>query len=69
MADYQETTLSGTAYTRASQVVIANPLNGVKAVSFMEEQVVNLCDEPVQQPGARVVPDDELMIPWSAANG
>ena len=22
-----------------------------------------------QQPGARVVPDNELMIPWSAANG
>lgn len=22
-----------------------------------------------EQPGARVVPDDELMIPWSAANG
>ena len=29
----------------------------------------DLWDWAVQQPGARVVPDDELMIPWSAANG
>ena len=29
----------------------------------------DLYDWAVQQPGARVVPDDELMIPWSAANG
>ena len=50
MSDYKETTLSGTAYTRASQVVIANPLNGVKAVSFMEEQVVNLGDEQLIRP-------------------
>ena len=29
----------------------------------------DLYDWAMQQPGARVVPDDELMIPWSAANG
>ena len=50
MPDYKETTLAGTAYTRAHQVVIANPLVGVKAVSFYEEQIVNLGDEQMQRP-------------------
>lgn len=47
MPDYKETTLAGTAYTRANQVVISNPLTGVKAVSFYEEQIVNLGDEQI----------------------
>ena len=29
----------------------------------------DLYDWAMRQPGARVVPDNELMIPWSAANG
>lgn len=62
MANYQQTTLSGTAYTRASQVVIANPLNGVKAVSFMEEQVVNLGDEQL------IRPQGGIQEPFTAEN-
>ena len=55
MPDYKETTLAGTAYTRANQVVISNPLTGVKAVSFYEEQVINLADEQIirQQGGVQ----------------
>lgn len=40
--NYQETTLSGTSYIRSNSVQVANPLTGVKAISFMEEQVINL---------------------------
>lgn len=55
MPDYKETTLAGTAYTRAHQVVIANPSVGTKAVSFYEEQVINLADEQIirQQGGVQ----------------
>ncbi len=55
MPDYKETTLAGTAYTRANQVVIANPTVGTKAISFYEEQVINLADEQIirQQGGVQ----------------
>ena len=55
MPDYKETTLAGTAYTRAHQVIIANPSVGTKAVSFYEEQVINLADEQIirQQGGVQ----------------
>lgn len=50
MPNYQQTLLSGEAYTRASQVIVANPLSGTKAISFMEEQVVNLGSEQLIRP-------------------
>ena len=55
MPDYKETTVAGTAYTRANQVVIANPSVGTKAISFYEEQVINLVDEQIirQQGGVQ----------------
>ena len=55
MPDYKETTVAGTAYTRAHQVVIANPSVGTKAVSFYEEQVINLENEQIirQQGGVQ----------------
>ena len=55
MPDYKETTVAGTAYTRAHQVVVANPSVGTKAISFYEEQVINLADEQIirQQGGVQ----------------
>ena len=55
MPDYKETTVAGTAYTRANQVVIANPSVGTKAISFYEEQVINLENEQIirQQGGVQ----------------
>ncbi len=50
MTDYKQTTLAGTAYTRANAVTVANPLTGVKAINFFEEQVVNLGDEVMLRP-------------------
>ena len=44
MSNYQETEVTGTAYVRANQIIVANPLEGVKAISYMEEQVINLSD-------------------------
>ena len=55
MPDYKETTVAGTAYTRAHQVVVANPSVGTKAISFYEEQVINLENEQIirQQGGVQ----------------
>ncbi len=50
MADYKQTTLAGTAYTRSHAITVANPRTGVKAINFFEEQVVNLGDKELLIP-------------------
>ena len=50
MADYQETTISGTSYKRANEVFISNPLNGAKTVRFSEELVINISETPQRVP-------------------
>ena len=50
MADYKATALAGTAYTRANAIHIANPREGVKAINFSEEQVINLGTETIVRP-------------------
>ena len=50
MADYQETTISGTSYKRANEVFISNPLNGAKTVRFSEELVINISGTPQRVP-------------------
>ncbi len=47
MANYKQTNVSGTSYIRSNQVIVANPLSGTKAISFMEEQIVNLDGEQI----------------------
>ena len=49
MPNYQQTNVSGTSYIRSNQVVVNNPLQGTKAITFMEEQVVNLEGESIQR--------------------
>lgn len=49
MPDYKETTVAGAAYTRAYQVVIANPLVGTKAINFLEERVINFDNDQIRQ--------------------
>ena len=50
MADYQETSVSGTSYKRANEVFISNPLNGAKTVRFSEELVINISGTPQRVP-------------------
>lgn len=50
MADYKQTTVAGTSYVRAFSVQANNPLTGTKAISFMEEKVINLGDEQITRP-------------------
>lgn len=54
MAEYKETTLAGTAYTRAMGVQVSNG-DTHKAIEFQEERVINLSDgEVIRRPGGRV---------------
>ena len=50
MADYQETSVTGTSYKRANEVFISNPLTGPKSIRFSEEFVVNLGSAPQRVP-------------------
>lgn len=54
MANYQETTLAGTAYTRANGVQVSNGETS-KSISFQEERVINLDDgEVIRKPAGQV---------------
>lgn len=55
MADYKESTVSGTKWQRASRVVIENPFGGTPHVSFVEEEVVNFGDKQITNPCANLI--------------
>jgi hypothetical protein len=57
MANYQETTGTGTAWRRAKQVVINNDYLGPKKIMFFEEDVVVLGDR-VYKTSAEMVNSD-----------
>jgi hypothetical protein len=45
MTDYNESTVSGTQYTRCHRIVIENPMSGDKYVRFYEEDAINIPDD------------------------
>lgn len=44
MSNYQETNVTGSSYLRCSQVILENPLERTKGVTFDEERVYILSD-------------------------
>lgn len=42
MANYKETVLTGSEYTRCKKILVSNPLNAVPHVEFEEERVTIL---------------------------
>ena len=42
MSDYQQSTITGTKWTRAVRANIENPLNGIPNILFAEEEVINI---------------------------
>jgi len=50
MANYKEQNISGSAYIRAREVHIANPLDGQRTIVFDEERIMNLDGESVITP-------------------
>ena len=49
MADYKESTVSGTSWQRAVRVVVENPYGGTPSINFVEERAVNLGGEITTQ--------------------
>ena len=54
MADYKESTISGTAWQRAHRVIISNPYGGTPSIVFAEEQATNLNGVVTTTPVAEV---------------
>lgn len=50
MPNYNESSISGTAYTRCNQVVINNPKGGVPSMAFLEERFIELGADSVARP-------------------
>jgi hypothetical protein len=44
MADYKETTVTGTSWQRASRVIIENSLGQAPTMIFVEEEITNLAN-------------------------
>jgi hypothetical protein len=50
MADYKESTISGTEYTRCVAVNISNPIGSVPQIQFIEESVATLGPRSFHEP-------------------
>jgi len=42
MADYKESTISGTTWQRSARVIISNPYQGTPSILFQEETATNI---------------------------
>lgn len=61
MADYKESTVSGTSWQRTNQIVIVNPSGGTPTVIYNEETAINLGDRTITTPcGNLSVPCDDM---------
>lgn len=54
MADYKESQIMGSEYTRCSQVVISNPLASTPQVQFYEERVAVIGDRCLFTPSGHI---------------
>lgn len=54
MADYKESSISGSKYTRAGRINIDNPVGGIPNAVFFEEEVLSLGDSTFTQPTSSV---------------
>ena len=54
MADYKETTVSGTTWTRALRVQVDNPYGGIPAIMFTEEEVTKIGEKNISQLSANL---------------
>jgi len=57
MANYKETGVMGTRWTRCNVVHIANPLGGTPMVTFSEEDVVDMGDTKFHKPSDTPIVD------------
>ena len=55
MANYQESTVTGTTWKRCNKIEIRNPYQGQKLAIFLEEEVTSLTDgRVIQEPSTNI---------------
>lgn len=54
MSNYKQSTVTGDSWVRATRVVIENGIGGTPAVSFIEEQVINLPGEVITRSAGNI---------------
>lgn len=64
MADYRETSVTGTSYTRGRSLYFENPHNGTPSLLICEESVTNLADRTIYEPAGEIrkVVDDLAVV-------
>ena len=66
MADYKETSISGTAWQRAQMIIISNHLGQLPTVTYQEEAIISLDDGHIQKPlaafGYQIDPIGEIEL-------
>jgi hypothetical protein len=61
MADYKESTISGTSWQRTNQIVIVNPSGGTPTVIYNEETAFNIGTMTITSPcGNLTVPCSDM---------
>lgn len=65
MANYKETSVVGSQYTRCSEISIVNPLNLTPSVQFTEEKVTILGDKKIIERSGEITVsfDPDKVIP------
>jgi hypothetical protein len=54
MADYKESTIAGTSWTRARGVYFENPLEATPGALIREEEILNLGERRIAQPAGEM---------------
>lgn len=54
MADYRETSIAGTSYTRGHSLYFENPANSNPSLLIREETVINLADRTIYEPAGEI---------------
>lgn len=54
MPNYKESVVVGDSWVRARRVVVENPIDETPAISFIEEQIINLPEQAITQSAGNV---------------
>lgn len=54
MADYKQTDILGSKYTRWRRINIENPREGIPSATILEEEVMNMGDQTIDRPSGNL---------------
>ena len=69
MADYRESSVAGTSYTRGRSIYLENPLNSTPSMLIREETIINLADRVITEPAGEIRKSvDDLTVEFPIRN-